>query len=325
MPHALFDRLPPPDELHEAPPAPTVGALATGWVAMSAPAARWCLHHLPPPLDRLAWRVLHRLHARHGVRLEATATWGGRFRCDLRDLVDSRIYYAGVWEPSVTALLTQLLRPGDVFIDIGANIGYDSVLAARLVGPSGRVVAIEPSPSLLGRLREHLALNDVRNARVLAAAVTAVPCDVALYLGPPTNRAATSIIPRSGHALEATVPGRPLAVLVHPAELARARVIKLDVEGAEAPILRQLLTLLPRLPRDVEIVAEVTPSRFPEFGEDAETIFAAFRAAGFGWALLHNVYDASTLRAPEIHPPVPVSTVPDESCDLVLARRFAPP
>lgn len=71
---------------------------------------------------------------------------------DTQDLIQRYLYLFGAWEPHLTGWLRRRLRPGDGFVDVGANIGVFSVLAARLVGESGRVVAIEASADVHRRL-----------------------------------------------------------------------------------------------------------------------------------------------------------------------------
>src|ERR1017187_7151866 len=78
--------------------------------------------------------------------------------------------FFGTVEPEQTKVLTETLSAGDVFFDIGANIGYYSLLAGRLVGPRGVVVAVEPVVRNLSFLYRHLELNRLRNVRVIPAA-----------------------------------------------------------------------------------------------------------------------------------------------------------
>ena len=75
-------------------------------------------------------------------------------------------------EPSVQRTLRAIIRPGDVFLDIGANVGFFTILGARLVGDSGSVVAFEPEPRNVAALRDNVALNDFANVTVVAAAVS---------------------------------------------------------------------------------------------------------------------------------------------------------
>jgi FkbM family methyltransferase len=69
-------------------------------------------------------------------------------------------FVAGGGEPAVQAALSKHLRPGMVFYDIGSNIGFFSLIAARLVGPRGRVIAFEADPGVAVRLREHIVRNN---------------------------------------------------------------------------------------------------------------------------------------------------------------------
>ncbi|MCI0647388.1 MAG: FkbM family methyltransferase [Chloroflexi bacterium] len=76
------------------------------------------------------------------------------------------------YEPYVTAEVRQLLKPGDVFLDIGANIGYFTLLAAALVGPTGQVIAFEPNPDNCDLMRQSIQANHFENIELypLAAA-----------------------------------------------------------------------------------------------------------------------------------------------------------
>jgi len=82
-----------------------------------------------------------------------------------------RAYFEGSGESEVQTALEQCLRPGMIFYDIGANIGFFSLLAARIVGKDGRVIAFEPDPEIAARLREHVTRNDFRAISVEEKAV----------------------------------------------------------------------------------------------------------------------------------------------------------
>jgi protein-L-isoaspartate O-methyltransferase len=58
------------------------------------------------------------------------------------------IFHFGIWEPEISYLTIELLDEGDVYVDVGANIGYDTLLASSLVGSSGKVVSIEAAPAI---------------------------------------------------------------------------------------------------------------------------------------------------------------------------------
>ncbi|HWZ58637.1 MAG TPA: FkbM family methyltransferase, partial [Gemmatimonadaceae bacterium] len=80
--------------------------------------------------------------------------------------------WLGTFERAEQDVFARTVRPGDVVYDLGANVGFYTLLAARLAGPTGRVVAFEPVPRNLGYLRRHIALNQCENVTVVAAAVS---------------------------------------------------------------------------------------------------------------------------------------------------------
>src|SRR5262249_27771794 len=102
----------------------------------------------------------------------ARTTFGTRIQGNAKDIIQQYIYYFGVWEPHITSWIRSSLRPGDSFIDVGANIGYYSLLASRLVGQYGSVVAIEASPKTFLELQTNLTLNKIYNVRAVNLAAS---------------------------------------------------------------------------------------------------------------------------------------------------------
>ena len=177
-------------------------------------------------------------------------------------------YALGTTEPAVQAALQERLRPGDVLYDIGANVGFFTVLAARLVGPGGRVVAFEPLPENVAALNHNIALNQLDNVTVIDAAVGAATGTAGLVLADEPTWARLS--PRAGEAGSAP-PARetngraggsgapaapsPAAIevrLVSVDELLAAgalpppTLVKIDVEGAELEVVRGMRATLRR-------------------------------------------------------------------------------
>ena len=86
--------------------------------------------------------------------------WGAKMLVDTRDaMVAPWLVLDGLWESHVTAWLQQTLRPGQVFVDVGANVGYFTLLGGSLVGPAGSVVAVEAHPRLAELLRRNVIMN----------------------------------------------------------------------------------------------------------------------------------------------------------------------
>lgn len=84
---------------------------------------------------------------------------------DLHEYIDSALYFRGCFEPTTTAAIKRLCRPGMTILDIGANVGAHTLRFAKLVGERGRVVAFEPMPWPRARLQRNLELNDFPTSR----------------------------------------------------------------------------------------------------------------------------------------------------------------
>lgn len=89
----------------------------------------------------------------------------------------------GTSDPDEQAVLVRFLKRGAVCYDIGANVGFFAVLAARLVGPTGRVYAFEPFPNSAAAVRRNAALNNFTHLEVIEAAVAAAPGEASLQIG----------------------------------------------------------------------------------------------------------------------------------------------
>jgi FkbM family methyltransferase len=194
------------------------------------------------------------------LTVDGTTDDGIRLRCRLPDLIQMYVYLFGAWEPDVAAFLRHRLRPGDTFVDVGANIGCMTALAGRLVGPRGTVVAIEPCPAVIAALQETVASNDLTNVRLVAGAVSDRDHEVALFAGPSHNVGLTTTVARRGLREQGRVRAAPLGSLVTPEELASARLVKVDVEGAEDRVLAGVVAHLETLAADAELVVELSPT-----------------------------------------------------------------
>jgi FkbM family methyltransferase len=148
-------------------------------------------------------------------------------------------------EAAIYAAVRALLRPGDTVVDAGANIGAFSVLAARLIGADGRLIAIEMTPGTAARLRANLARNDVAAEVVEAALAATSGQTVTAAIDPTKGGQATLAL---AHTLDRpqtfSVVTRTLDELT--ADLGRIDLLKLDIEGAELDALRGASQMLKR-------------------------------------------------------------------------------
>jgi FkbM family methyltransferase len=266
---------------------------------------------------RLAWAP----HA-----FVARTRFGSAISGNTVDRIQRYIYYFGVWEPHLSRWLGETLRPGDFFVDVGASIGYYTLLAAGLCGGAGKVIAIEASPTTFAALLANLRRNGVMNVRAVNLAVSDQEGSVPVYRAPEQNLGMTTTVrtDEAGFRYECDVRALPLPRILSPDEVARTRVIKIDVEGAEAAVAQGLMPLLPALPPAAEIVMEVSPERLAPQGRSAQALIEAFAGHGFHAYVLRNDYSASDYLPPyPVHRPTRLAGPLLEQSDIVFSRRDA--
>lgn len=280
---------------------------APGTIGKASLTGRW----LDPRLRERARRTI------------ATTVDGCRMAVDTRDVIQRWIYLFGVWEPHLTAWLRHRLAPGDTIVDVGANVGYYSLLASRLVGPGGAVVAVDASREFTDQLSTNAQLNGANNIRIIHAAVSDTVRVLTFALASETNLGGTTIVPFAAPARSRfELPAVPLPALLEPAEIRAARVIKIDVEGAEGQVVRGMEPLLDQLRAAVEIVVEVNPKRIAQVGDSITELFATMARHGFHAYRITNDYYASTYPRALKHPATPTRSHGsiDTETDLIFSR-----
>jgi len=196
---------------------------------------------------------------------------------DICDNMQWDIFVWRTWEEAETNAIESALRPGSVFYDVGSNIGYHSLIASRIVGPTGRVVAFEPMRCNIERLRRNLALNDAHN-------VTVVECGLS-----DSVTTAVAAMPRSefGMASLRSLDGasftQEIALETGDGIAARLQlpgpdVVKIDVEGAEY---KALIGMRGLLRTASAIVIEVSPPYLEELGGSEAALREYLRDCGF--------------------------------------------
>jgi FkbM family methyltransferase len=246
---------------------------------------------------------------------EAKTYFGARMKCDLRDLIPSRIFHFGVWEPDISAFIQRTLKPGDVFCDIGANVGYHTLLASSLVGPTGAVIAVEPDLSTVAKLKHNLELNNVNNTRLIRAAVAAEHGTLPFYSGPTYNTGQGTTVFAPGRIKHSDVPCLPLIDILTDRERARVKLIKIDVEGGERPILLHLIDEIDSFPASVNILVEMSR-------QHADDLFEKFSQKGFKAYALRNSYGVieGYLHCTSIAEPSAIKMAPQHEQDVLFAR-----
>jgi FkbM family methyltransferase len=166
-----------------------------------------------------------------GIRLELNPRTG-------------EMYSRGEVEIATQKVLVERLRPGMVFYDLGANVGFFSLLAAKLVGAAGRVFSFEPDPEVASRLRRNISLNEVSTITVVEAGVWSANADVRFIrsdASSPDRGTGRFVV---GENQEGAASTRCVALDDFVQSAPPPNAIKCDVEGAELEALRGARKLL---------------------------------------------------------------------------------
>jgi len=140
-----------------------------------------------------------------------------------------------VHEPLATKLLMETLKPGMNAVDIGGNIGYYAMLEARLVGPAGKVIAIEPMPENSEQLCNNITNNGYQNILVHKVAIGDRDGTALMYITQKSNW--HSLYPPASSKGEMKVPVSTLDSLLMPYELASVDLVRMDLEGYEVVVI----------------------------------------------------------------------------------------
>ena len=242
------------------------------------------LRHAPIAYRKatISRRVLEPLCAGR-PRYRIASTEAGVFRCNLQDFVQRSIWLHGTWEPFHTSYVRRHLRAGDLFVDVGANVGWFTVLAGRL---GANVVAFEPLPSIFAELQANVALNRL-TPRLVRAAIGDTEGEAPVYRASNANSGLSTTEAGRGHPFEAMAPVFPLHRALSEVEIRSARLAKIDTEGASVRAARGLLTMLPRTRPDFEVLMELDVDDDPAWPGEVGAMFAEH---GFHAYALANDY-----------------------------------
>ena len=194
------------------------------------------------------------------------------------DPVVSGALHFGVYEKAETRFFQSACRDGMTFLDVGANLGYYTALAARAVGPNGRVLAVEPDPDSFGYLEQTIAANAVGNVEAFPVAASDAPAILPLYIST-DNRGDNRLYASDGERPQVEVKARPLDTLLRDNKIDTVDLIKIDVQGYEPKViagLRETITASPNL----TLLTEFWPQGIDEAGEDANEFLQTLRELG---------------------------------------------
>src|SRR6185369_5471984 len=158
--------------------------------------------------------------------------------------IQQQLFWYGYYEKELSDLLKKILRTNDVFIDIGANIGYFSLLSAKIL-PSIKVFSFEPAKVLFQKMNENFSLNDSKNIVAINAAVGEMNEQRELYLSAPDNLGMSSFQqPENYSGKKEKVEVIAFDDWFKTSGLTKISLIKLDIEGSEVAALKGMRVVL---------------------------------------------------------------------------------
>jgi FkbM family methyltransferase len=220
--------------------------------------------------------------------------WGAKMLVDTRDaMVTPWLVLDGLWESHATGWLQQALGTGQVFVDVGANVGYFTLLAGSLVGPQGTVVAIEAHPRLAELLRRNVIING-RHGYITTWQRAAWSEATGLKLHMRENFASNSSVGSIGADALTRLGDSEEMVEVQAvrlddllADVAHIDIMKVDVEGAEVQVFQGLERTLTANP-GITILFEWSPAQIEDVGDEPAALVALLTAHGFTFRLLED-------------------------------------
>ena len=196
------------------------------------------------------------------------------------EVITASLLRWNVWEPAETHFLRSVLRPGDTFVDVGANIGYFSVLGAACVGDDGTVIAVEPEARNAELLRANLARHGRSAATVL---------EVAAYSTTGWMRLTLREANRGDHRLSPTGTTGPVVRSVRLDDVLPdvVHAIKIDTQGFDHDVLAGSARTVAANP-DLLVVAELSLRELEGRGIDPGSVLAGYGELGFCLAVLDD-------------------------------------
>lgn len=237
------------------------------------------------PYFRGKWRLINFVFEKYQRTSQAveTITFGPqlKMKCALRDEVQNNIWWLGdSYEVGETRFLKRILKPGMIFYDVGSNVGYYSLIAARLVQSSGCVHAFEPVSRQFEGLRENIDRNQLTNIIPNRLIVSDTIGQMTIHLGPPDNSGKASVVNQVGLSAESeTVRATTLDAYVRLQSNPAVNAIKIDTEGHELSVLRGATNVL-SLSKPLLLV-EVKNRLLQRAGTNRDELFQFLQALGY--------------------------------------------
>ncbi len=181
----------------------------------------------------------------------------------------------GIREKEHTQLIYEEIHAGMVGVDLGANLGYYALLEAKLVGPRGRVLAVEPVPKNADLLRRNVALNNYRHMQVYEIAIAEACGEAEMWITPESNfcnlssesdesltQEMRNVLTGRANARQITVPVMTLDRFLEEQRISTINFIRMDIEGFEVKITSGMRRTFKKSTQELKMFVEVHNSHF---------------------------------------------------------------
>jgi len=262
----------------------TITSPAPWWIALSSSAIRT----LPFGRYQLA-NVLARFSRSPFVARLPGDLGGAAFLCDLNDSIAREVCFTGRYEPQETQIAARLLGAGMTAVDVGANWGYFTLTCAHLVGPRGRVIALEPHPALTARLSTNVQRNRLTHVETMAAAAGA-RTGMRGFVGFSEQDGNSGLSRAAAAEEQAEFHCRTIALddLLDQRQWASVDLMKIDIEGGEVDAIAGMAMGL-AAHRYRFVLLEYHPALIVRAGSTVERCVDPFVRAGYrGWRVDHS-------------------------------------
>jgi len=231
--------------------------------------------------EKLMWILMPIIRGKN-YRTVIKYDLGQRIYLHLDDWIPIQLFWMGVYfvERKQTEHFKKLIKPGDIVIDVGAHIGYYTLIAAARVGKSGHVYAFEPTSNTFKILQKNIQMNNFTNVSLYNLAISDKEGYVELYLSDTINTGATSITVSeffSGKIEKAKC--ITIDSFLKKENIKKVDLIKIDVEGAEPKVLRGMKELLSK--QSPKILIEINEERLKSFGYSKDYIYKFLLNKGY--------------------------------------------
>lgn len=237
---------------------------------------------------------------------------GGLIHIDTSSSMEYHLLFRGCHEPEIVNLIQHRLRPGDVCLDVGANVGSHTMVMARAVGPAGRVISMEPHPAICRRLLENVSLNRMEQVTVVQAAFSDRDgtADFFGFSEDAFHQGISSLLPDVEANRKMTVRTICGPTLLREQGITRCDLIKIDAEGVESVVLTQLAGLIQAF--RPAIICEYRKAHWEKFGHSLEAEVERLRGLNYTLYIIRR----DVTRPLEL--PVP------DSCELFAVPAVEP-